>query len=274
MKKLIFALVMLCLVVAGVASAETARLGKDYGPAFNQTASVAKTAAYTLTASDSLVNFSLASADYAATLPAISSFSGESKSYKIVKTDATAYVLTVTPATGDTIGGESTRKLISDDSYMIITSGPGKNWTITYETPYIVEDHKAGTYTTGIGSGGLFSTLTVSTTLTASACGNVYTAATGTLTINLPSTVANCKIKIINNAAPYSQIINPADADAIFGSCTLASSVVTIAGAVGDSVTNTTATAVKGDWIELTGSGVAASGWWITGCQGIWADTN
>jgi len=272
MKKLIFALVMLCLGMAGVASAETARLGKDYGPAFNQTASVAKTAAYTLTASDSLVNFSLASANYAATLPAISSFSGESKSYKIMKTDATAYVLTVTPATGDTIGGESPRKLLSHDSYMIITSGPGKNWTITYETPYIVEDHEAGTYTTGIGSGGLYSSTTVSTTLTASACGNIYTATTGTQVFMLPATVANCKITLINGVGGTSggMQVDINTADQIFGGFTLASSVVTISDTAGDSINNTAATSVKGDYVTLIGDGV--DGWFIIGGQGIWAE--
>ena len=272
----IMTVVLAMMLFVGLAYAETARLGSDRAT-FNPTRSVTKTAAYTLTTSDSEVKFTAASANIVATLPSVADAMATGRqSYKILKTDATTYAIVVTPATGSTIGGEATRYLVGQNAYMIIHAGPGKDWTIDYESPYIVENHKLGTYTTGIGSGGLYSAKTTSTTLTASDCGNIITATTGTLTFKLPATIANCKFKFINavGGAAGAMAVNPDDADQIFGGCTLASSVVTIAGSAGDSITNTTGTAVKGDWVELTGSGVAATGWWITGCQGIWADTN
>lgn len=276
MSKILLVVLAVLVIAVGVSYSETARLGQNLPKAFNPSRVVAKTAAYTLVGADSQVEVTASSANITITLPAIADVTNAgTKSYKIIKKDATAYAIVVTPASGETIGFESTRYLLGDESYMVISASGGKNWSVDYESPYIVEDHKAGTYTTGIGSGGLYSTATASATLTASACGNIYTATTGTLTFKLPPTVANCKIKFINAVGGAGAMaINPDDADQIFGGCTLAASVVTIAGAAGDSITNTSGTAVKGDWVELTGSGVAATGWWITGCQGIWADTN
>jgi len=263
----------LVFLVSVISFADTARLGSS-SYSFNATRSVYKTAAYTLTTSDSLVNFTASSANIVATLPSVSSaLAGGTLKYKIVKKDATAYKIVVTPASGDTIGGESTRYILGDESFIVITAGPGKDWTVEYESPYIVEDHEAGTYTTGIGSGGLYSAKTASYTVTASDCGNIITATTGTLTFTLPATVANCKLTFINAVGGAGALkIDPNDADQIFGGCTLAASVVSIAGAAGDSITNTTGTAVKGDTVTLIGDGT--DGWFIQGCQGIWADTN
>jgi hypothetical protein len=261
------------MIFASISFAETARLGSDAQPSFNQTSSAYKTAAYTLTTSDSLVNFTATSANIVATLPTVEScLTGQRCSFKIQKKDATAYAIVVTPATGDTIGGESTRYLLSDEAYIIISAGPGKNWSVQYETPYIVEDHELGTYTTGIGSGGLVSTLTVSTTLTASACGNTYLIGTDALTIDLPATVANCVLRFVNSGAAGNNImtINPATADNIWGTITLASSVVVIEDTAGDAIVNTKATSVKGDSITLIGDG--ADGWFILSSTGIWAE--
>lgn len=270
LKSIIFIVLAVVLIAGAFAFAETARLGKTYAPSFSPTAQVTKTAAYTLTSSDSYVKFTASSANIVATLPKISSLSGVSISYKIEKTDATAYAIVVTPASGDTIGGESTRYLIGDDAYMIIKSGSGSNWEITYESPYIVENHEAGTYTTGIGSGGLVSAKTTSVTLTGSDCGNVITAGTGTLTFTLPPTVANCKFTFINLVATAEMNIDPDAADNIYGGVTLASSVVTIDDTAGDVLTNTVGTSIKGDFITLVGDG--SVGWYIIGSQGIWAE--
>lgn len=147
----LIALTIAIIVVASIGFTETMRLGSNLPPTFNQSSNVTKTAAYTLTTSDSKVNFTNSSANIVATLPSVEScMAGKICSFEITKTDATTYTVIVTPATGDTIGGESTRVLIGQNDKMIIHAGPGKNWTVDFESPYVVEDHEAGTL--GIGT--------------------------------------------------------------------------------------------------------------------------
>ena len=64
----IMTVVLAMMLFIGLAYAETARLGSDRST-FNPTRSVTKTAAYTLTTSDSEVKFTAASANIVATLP-------------------------------------------------------------------------------------------------------------------------------------------------------------------------------------------------------------
>lgn len=136
------------LLIAGNSHAITARLGAPYGVDFNHIKALTKTTAYTVTTSDggALINGDTTAAGFTITLPSISSVaaSGQSMALKIIKTDATVNVLTVTPATGDTIGGESTRKIVNQNGYMVIRSAGGKDWAVDFESPYIVEDHEAG----------------------------------------------------------------------------------------------------------------------------------
>jgi hypothetical protein len=271
--KYIFLVLAAMLIVSAPAFAVTERLGADLPIQFSASKTLAKTAAYTITASDcgALVEVTATSANIVITLPDVSTILGTSCPLKIIKKDATAYKIVVTPAAGHTVGKESTRALLGDESYVAIHN-EGKDWKVDYETAYIVEDHEAGTYTTGIGSGGLYSRTTVSTTLTASACGNIYTATTGTQVFTLPATVANCKLTFVNGVggAAGGMQVDPNAADQIFGGFTLASSVVTISDTAGDSINNTAATSVKGDYVTLIGDGV--DGWFIVGGQGIWAE--
>lgn len=273
--KYIFLVLASLLVVSAPAFAVTERLGADLPIQFSASKTLAKTEAYTITASDcgALVEVTATSANIVITLPDVSTILGTSCPLKIVKKDATAYSIIVTPPAGHTVGKESTRYILGDESYVAIHN-EGKDWKVDYETPYIVENHEAGTYTTGIGSGGLFSTVTVSTTLTASACGNVYAVATDTVIMNLPATVANCKITFVNTGAAGNNLltINPVAADQIFGTVTLASTVVAIVGAAGDAVSNTKVTSIRGDSMTLIGDGV--DGWYIAASTGIWADVN
>lgn len=259
------------LVAAAIGFAETARFGGNaYN--FNPTKIVQKTANYTVTTSDSQVDVTASSANIVITLPTVASCqAGQICSFKITKKDATAYKIIVTPASGDTIGYESTRYLIGDESYVVTHAGPGRNWTVNFESPYLVEDHEAGTYTTGIGSGGLYTTSTTSRTLTASECGNIISMATGTTVFTLPATVANCELTFVNAVAGpnATMTIDPNASDKIMGGVTLATTTVTIAGADGAYVINTGGTTVKGDWITLVGDGV--DGWFIIGSKGIFA---
>jgi len=384
MKK-ILAATLAILLFAGSAHAITDRLGAKYSLDFNQTKTLSKTTAYTVTTTDggALINGDTTSAGFTVTLPLLSTVaaSGQSMSVKIVKTDASVNVLTIAPATGNTIGGESARKIINQNGFVILTS-QGKDWSVDFESPYVVEDHEAGTANigtqsygasivfegasadayettlavtdptadvtyqlptggagtvyvmssslatnfadiansvTGASNGMLFegatadayeTTLTVTdatadrtvtmpdatgtvaltaglgsrvtvtagsgtTTVTTAHCGGVLTAAADADGVfNLPATSAGCLLRFVNIGAAANNLltINPDNADQIFGTVTLASSVVAIAGSAGDAVSNTKGTSIRGDSMTLLGDGV--DGWYIVSSTGIWADIN
>src|SRR5574340_1661826 len=127
LKTILVVALAVAFLIVGVAMAETGRLGKLSGSyTFNKTTTAYKTAAYTLTTSDSAVNSTASSANIVATLPSVSDAlsSGKRVAYLIRKKDATTYKIVVTPASGDTIGGESTRYLVGDESYVVIHAGP------------------------------------------------------------------------------------------------------------------------------------------------------
>lgn len=118
---------------------------------------------------------------------------------------------------------------------------------------------------------GLFSALTVSTSLTSSSCGKIYSANTGTLVVTLPSTAAGCKIGLFNNTTSQQQSIKPATADKIWGSADAIPAVAsrtTFTGIDAQAIINTGATAKPGDYIEVIGDG--SDGWLITKTTGSW----
>jgi hypothetical protein len=158
MKKLTIILLTLLLTFAFVTDvgAETFRQGSVRNT-FNPVASTTQTSAYTVTSSDSLVNVTCSSADIVITLPTITSLRSSfgNKNFKILKTDATAYAVIVTPGTNDTIGGESTRYILTQNAYVVISMGSddgtgtgGSDWEVIYESPYTVEDYESGTHAT------------------------------------------------------------------------------------------------------------------------------
>lgn len=152
-KILVMGAVAMALAICSPVHAQTERLGAEYGYDFNKTRSVTKTTDYTITASDSEVKATASSADITLTLPSVSDCqSGGRCQFKILKTDGTTYDIIVTPATGDTIGGESSRGLINQNDYMVIHAGPGKDWTVDFESPYVGEDHEARTTNLGTQS--------------------------------------------------------------------------------------------------------------------------
>lgn len=146
MKTILSVLLAVSLMLVGsTAFATTSRLGSDtYN--FNPSRLVVKTAAYTVTTSDSQVNVTCSSANITITLPSVSDcMAGQICQFKILKTDATDYKVVVTPGSGDTVGGESTRYLVTQNAYMVIHAGPGRDWSVDFESPYTVEDYEAGT---------------------------------------------------------------------------------------------------------------------------------
>lgn len=269
------AILLAVLLVASVASADTFRLGGKR-VTFNPTTTVTKTSAYTITSSDSQVKVTCSSANIVITLPTVASVTTKgTKTYKILKTDATAFAVVVTPATGDTIGGESTRYILNQNDYVVISTGPNNDWTVDFESPYTAEDYEAGTVTTRNQLGTVATvTKAATSTLTAADCGKTVFVATDAIVTTLPATIAGCTFTFVNTGAAGNNIltINPNDADQIFGTVTLAASVVAIVGAAGDAVANTKATSIRGDAMTLVGDGV--DGWYIASSTGIWADIN
>ena len=114
-------------------------------------------------------------------------------------------------------------------------------------------------------------TITENKALDAADSGKVFLIATDALVITLPSTAAGLEYTFINTGADGNNIItiSPAAADGIFGTITLAASVVQMAGTADTDVINTKSTALKGDSIKLVGDGV--DGWAIVSSTGIWA---
>lgn len=101
-------------------------------------------------------------------------------------------------------------------------------------------------------------------TLLATDNGKVVYLGVDAKTITLIATVAGYRVRIVNSAGlgVAGIIVDPDNADLMLGGCGLA------AGADGAAVTNTKATAQRGDFLELIGDGVA--GWNIVGKRGIW----
>lgn len=127
-------------------------------------------------------------------------------------------------------------------------------------------------YKSGVGSYKTVTIETDNTVLTTADCGKVIGIGTDAKTITLPATAAGCSFTFINTGAAGNNIIElvPQAADKVFGTVTLASSVVVINSDAGEHIKNTKATAQKGDSLTIIGDGSA--GWYITASTGIWAE--
>ena len=181
MKKILSMILIVLFLMASVSAyTETIRQG-DVRISFNPSNIVTKTAAYTVTSSDSLVKVTATSANTVITLPTVSSTrDAGTKAYKIQKTDATVFAVVVTPASGDTIGRESTRYIMGQNDYIIISPGSGSDWAVAFESPYMKEDYEAGTITINTpitskaGMGGIDCGSTVTCGATATSIRTVY----------------------------------------------------------------------------------------------------
>jgi len=137
---------------------------------------------------------------------------------------------------------------------------------------YYIAD-AAGNMTPAEGTGltRIVETLTDDKTLTLVDSGKVFLIGTDAKTVTLPSTVKGIEYTFVNSGADGNNIItlSPAAADGIFGTLTLAASVVQMAGTADTDLINTKSTALKGDSVTLVGDGV--DGWAIVASSGIWA---
>ena len=151
----------------------------------------------------------------------------------------------------------------------LTTADPGADYTVTLPAA-------TGTValTAGAGSNKTVTAGSGTTTLTAADCGKTYTAAADADGVfDLPAGVSGCTFTFINIGAATNNLltINPDAADGIFGTVTLAASVVAIAGSNGDAVSNTKGTSIRGDSMTIR---YAGTDWYILASTGIWADIN
>ena len=112
--------------------------------------------------------------------------------------------------------------------------------------------------------------ITASKTLTAGDSGKVFTVATDALVITLPACEAGLKFTFVNTGADANNIItlSPAATDGIWGTITLAGSVVDVGGVDNKDLINTKTSAIKGDSVTLVSDG---TDWYVTASTGIWA---
>jgi hypothetical protein len=125
--------------------------------------------------------------------------------------------------------------------------------------------------------GGHFSTgkvveiLDDDTTLTAADAGKHFGIGTDAKTITLPTAVVGMTFSFTNIGADGNNIItvSPAATDGIWGTITLAASVVDLGGVDNKDLINTKATAIKGDSATLVC--FEANEWTVVHSTGIWA---
>jgi hypothetical protein len=112
--------------------------------------------------------------------------------------------------------------------------------------------------------------ITASTTLYAGDSGKVFMVATDALVITLPACEAGLKFTFVNTGADANNIItlSPAATDSIWGTITLASTVVDLGGVANKDLINTKSSSIKGDSVTLVSDG---TDWYVTASTGIWA---
>lgn len=104
--------------------------------------------------------------------------------------------------------------------------------------------------------------ITANKTLDAEDCGKLLLVQADAKTITLPATVVGYHYWIMNDMDDGDCLvtIDPNGSDNIEG--------IDYTGADGGAMTNTKATAIRGDYVKLIGDG--ADGWFVTECRGTW----
>lgn len=134
---------------------------------------------------------------------------------------------------------------------------------------YNKPDISGNLHTVNIGA--LIEIKTANYTILESDNGKVFGGGADNIVFTLPPTRNGLQYRFYHNLANGGAkiYISPNAADGIFGTLTLAASVVVMPGTDDTDLVLTKASAIKGDWVELTADGL--TGWIITGSAGIWA---
>ncbi|MCK5132403.1 MAG: hypothetical protein KAR40_09675 [Candidatus Sabulitectum sp.] len=277
MKRLFIALAVL-LMTASVSYAQ--EFNNNFAePNYSETSTVTKTAAYTVVSGDNhkIIRVTASSADITITLPRLSSISN-GFGIKVLKTDATNYIVTVTRAGSDTIDGATSYAITKQNDFVILeTTGGETDWHVRYADEIVSTNVATGVTTVGgtMAINGLDSliypneTTTATDTLTASQCGSTIflNSATEYLT-TLPTPSAGCYFKIVVKAAPASAsytIATNASANILIGGVNELEVDTSDDGpysAVGDLITFVDGVAVVGDYVEMISDGTS---WYLNG---------
>lgn len=125
-----------------------------------------------------------------------------------------------------------------------------------------------------IGDKRIIEVITANKALRAADSGKMFFVATDALVIDLPATEKGVEFTFVNTGADGNNIItvSPLAADGIFGTVTLAASVVVLDGTIDKDLINTKATSKSGDSATITGTGVTGTrAWLLRPTSGIWA---
>lgn len=275
MKKLFLTLV-LALLIPGLALAGS-KFNDNYTEySYNSQAQVTKTASYTATLSDDYIKVTASTAALTITLPAISTLATNglgAKGYKILKTDATAHHIIVSPSsTANTIDGTTGYRITKQSDFIVFSATAGTtNWIVSYADDIVDTDVASGVVTMGgYMQGNVVTETTIATdVLTGSQCGStlLLSAATEFLT-TLPVPSAGCYFKFIVKAAPASAsytIATNGSANILIGGVNELEVDTSDDGpysATGDLVTFVDGVAVVGDYVEVISDGTS---WYLDG---------
>jgi len=275
MKKLFLTLI-LALLIPGLALAGS-KFNDNYTEySFNARSVVTKTASYTATLSDSYIKVTASTAALTITLPAISTLATNgysSKAYKILKTDATAHHIIVSPSsTSNTIDGTTGYRVTKQSDFMVIYAMAGStDWKVSYADDIVDTDVASGVVTIGgtVAMNQVTESTTATDVLTGSQCGSTVflNSATEFLT-TLPVPSAGCYFKIVVKAAPASAsytVATNGSANILIGGVNELEVDTADDGpyhATGDLVTFVDGVAVVGDYIEVISDGTS---WYLNG---------
>ncbi len=274
MKRLFMALVAFVLIAGLSVPAYADKFNNNHAePNYSEVSTVTKTAAYTVVAADNhkTIRVTASTADITITLPALSSISN-SFGIKILKTDATAYIISVTRAGSDTIDGATSYVVTKQNDFVIIeTTGGDTDWRMRYADEIVSTDVATGVTTFGgtVSMSTAVETTTAADTLTGSQCGSTIflNNATGYAT-TLPVPTAGCSFRIVLKLALSSgnhTVVTNGSANIIIGGISELEVDTSDDGpysAVGDLITFVGTVESVGDYINLISDGTS---WYLEG---------
>lgn len=116
-----------------------------------------------------------------------------------------------------------------------------------------------------------YEVITANKTLTEEESGKIIAVGTDALVITLPTARPGLNYTFVNIGADGNNIItvSPASTDGVWGTITLAATVVDLGGVDNKDLINTKATAIKGDTAKIVC--LEANEWTVVHSTGIWA---
>lgn len=275
-RNIVAVVLMAGLLVVGAAFADETfnfKQSQYYSPNPSTVKLVSTT--YTVLTTDHMVNGDASSAAFTMTLPPIKTNGLGGKDYIFKKIDTSRNAITIAASTTDsvtnTIEGQTIRVIPASSGIMVIKA-VGYDWKVSWETSPIDVDMTIGeayTYKSREPFR-VFTTPTVSATLTHADCGKTYLVGTDALTLTLPTNVAGCAFEFINIAAAGAAILDvKAPATGAFAGTVYGHGApVVVTSTTGSTLSNTKTTAKQGDSVKIVS--LASTTWIISRNTGTW----